>query len=81
MRKGTKECGVGLMCYKKGARCLYRNFISVVMAKEKYASTPREEPTSSDLGITKKGRRLCLKSSLGGSYRVARVKKGFKLFA
>jgi len=50
------------------------------MANEEYASTPREEPTSSDLGITKEGRRLCLKSSLEGSYRVARVKKGFKLF-
>jgi hypothetical protein len=41
------------------------------MAKEKYASTPREEPTSSALGITKKGKRLCLKSSLEGSYRIA----------
>jgi len=61
------------MCYKGGGGVY---FISIVMAKEKYASTPREEPTSSDLGITKKGRRLCLKSSLEGSYRVARVKKG-----
>jgi len=36
------------------------------MAKEKYASTPREEPTSSNLGITKKMKKIVSEIFLRG---------------